>query len=233
MRSGSLIGLTPSTHLIKLGQTARDKLHACRTPLNHKGVLLSLPMRNKLISIGCPENRKVWGARSLHTSWSKSTKEDRFIRNLESTDTSDLKKLGFVISSGKKISNILVKVGAVDNLMAAYDTIKSKPGNITVGVRNETLDGISKIKLEKLSSELIRGRFKFQPSRRVIIPKKSGGERPLSIPSPIDKIVHQAIKQQLELVFDPLFLECSHGFRTGRGCHTAFNQIKMKFGGVN
>lgn len=116
--------------------------------------------------------------------------------------------------------------------MAAYDTIKSKPGNITPGIRKETLDGIRKEKLVNLSSELLRGRFAFKPARRVIIPKKSGGQRPLSIPSPIDKLVHQAIRQQLNIIFDPLFMDRSHGFRPNRGCHTTFNYIKIKFSNI-
>jgi RNA-directed DNA polymerase len=52
--------------------------------------------------------------------------------------------------------------------------------------------------LKNLSSDLKSGRFKFKPARRVIIPKPGGGERPLTIPSAIDKVVLQAIHMVLE-----------------------------------
>ncbi len=234
MRSESSIRLICPTRLTKLSQAARHGLViARRTFLRRQGVLLSLPMGGKLRSTGCPERRKSGGYGAFVLVVFISTKGSRSLRNLRYPDASDWETLGFKISRDSKITNILAKVSSIDNLIAAYDAIKSKPGNITPGIRSETLDGITKGKLELLSSELIRGRFKFKPSRRVIIPKKSGGERPLSIPSPIDKVVHQAMKQQLDLLFNPIFYDCSHGFRPERGCHTAFNQIKITFGGIN
>ena len=145
----------------------------------------------------------------------------------------DLEGAGFKISKDHKIINLLARVASMENLVVAYDKIKSKPGNITPGITGETLDGMRMKKLEQLAEAVHRGRFQFMPARRVMVPKKNGGERLLSIPSPKDKIVHQAIRQQLRLVFDPLFSDHSHGFRPKRGCHRAFNDIKMRFGGIN
>lgn len=49
--------------------------------------------------------------------------------------------------------------------------------------------------------------------------------RPLTIPKPIDRVVHKAMMVALEATAEPLFVESSHGFRPNRGCHTAFKEI--------
>lgn len=76
--------------------------------------------------------------------------------------------------------------------------------------------------------------FKFQPSRRVFIPKKNSKSfRPLTIASPRDKIVHEAMKTLLEPIFENKFSDYSHGFRPNKSSATALNQVRIKFGAVN
>lgn len=125
--------------------------------------------------------------------------------------------------------NLYALICNVDTLIYAYDNIKSKPGNMTQGVTPETLDGISMEKLEKLAADLKSDKFKFSPSRRVEIPKESGGNRTLSIASPMDKIVQEAMRLVLEAIYEPLFIHNSHGFRPKKGCHTALKQINSEF----
>lgn len=96
-------------------------------------------------------------------------------------------------------------------------------------VSPETLDGISREKIDKLSSSLRSEKFKFAPSRRIKIPKASGGTRPLSIASPMDKIVQEAMRLILEAIYEPLFKDCSHGFRPYRSSHTALKQVSQVF----
>lgn len=120
-------------------------------------------------------------------------------------------------------------VTSVDMLIYAYDNIKSKPGNMTPGTTPETLDGISLEKLEDLSKSLRSEKFTFSPSRRVEIPKASGGTRPLSIASPMDKIVQEAMRLVLEAIYEPLFADSSHGFRPNRSCHTALKKVSQEF----
>lgn len=118
---------------------------------------------------------------------------------------------------------------SIETLIYAYENIKSKPGNMTPGVTPETLDGISKETFEKLSKNLRDESFSFAPSRRILIPKASGGTRPLSIASPLSKIVQEAMRLVLEAIFEPIFVDCSHGFRPNRGCHTALKIVSQTF----
>jgi group II intron reverse transcriptase/maturase len=105
--------------------------------------------------------------------------------------------------------------------------IKGKPGNMSHGSTKETLDGINMDYFTNLSENLIKGKFNFTPTRRIMIPKGTGkaGERPLSIANPREKIVQKAIALVLEMIFEPLFLDNSHGFRPNRGVHSALKQL--------
>ena len=78
--------------------------------------------------------------------------------------------------------------------MLAYGNIKSNPGNMSVGTTKETLDGISKEWLEKLSRDLGSGSFSFSPARRVDIPKPKGGTIPLGVGNPRQKVVQEAMR---------------------------------------
>jgi retron-type reverse transcriptase len=92
------------------------------------------------------------------------------------------------------------------------------------------LDGIDFKWFEDMANFFRNGAFNFKPSRRIYIFKSDGGKRPLSIPSPRDKIVQQAMKMVLEFIFEKEFMDISHGFRLNKGCHTVLNEVKMKFG---
>lgn len=126
--------------------------------------------------------------------------------------------------------NVYKIVSNIDILKLAYLNIKKKSGGNTPGSNNETLDGLTENWLFKTQKEINTGSFKFKPTRRIDIPKANGKTRPLGIPSPRDKIIQEAMKLVLEAIFEPTFLECSHGFRPGKGCHTAINYLKMKNG---
>lgn len=117
----------------------------------------------------------------------------------------------------------------VELLTIAYNNIKSKPGNMTPAINPDTLDGMSQESLEKIAKSLKDESFRFQPQRRVRIPKPNGGTRPLTIASPRDKIVQEAARMLLQAIFDPTFLDSSHGFRPGRSCHSALKYLEVNF----
>jgi len=146
-----------------------------------------------------------------------------------------IKELGQLIEENKldqaKINtNVSKIVSNINVLKQAYNNIKKKTGGDTPGVDNETLDGLTEEWFIKVQKEINTGNLKFKPARRIEIPKANGGTRSLGIASPRDKIIQEAMKLVLEAIYEPTFLECSHGFRPGKGCHTAMNYLKMKNG---
>ena len=119
-----------------------------------------------------------------------------------------------------------------DLFLAAYDKIARNQGALTPGTENDTVDGMSLERIRNIIQKLRDEQFRFRPSRRTQIPKKSGGSRPLSIPNFSEKLVQEVLRAILEAYYEPRFLDCSHGFRPERGCHTALAYIKRKFKGM-
>lgn len=116
------------------------------------------------------------------------------------------------------------------NLVTAYEFIKSKPGNMTPGTSPETLDGTSLRTLQNIQVKLKAGKYKFPPARRIQIPKPGKQEtRPLTIASPRDKITQKAMHLVIEPLMEETFLDCSHGFRPGKGTKTALQYVDAKF----
>lgn len=112
---------------------------------------------------------------------------------------------------------------------AAYDKLKSKPGNMTPGMTPTTLDGMSLEVVDELISSMRAETFDFQPGRRVNIPKSNGKTRPLTVAPPRDKLVQECMRMILETIYEPSFSEYSHGFRPNKGCHSALKMINQKF----
>lgn len=116
----------------------------------------------------------------------------------------------------------------------AYRRLYANKGAATKGIGNDTADGFSEKKINKIIQALREETFKPTPVRRTYIEKKDSGgkKRPLGIPTFTNKLVQEALKLVLESIYEPVFLECSHGFRPGRGCHTALKQAKNQFMGA-
>ena len=109
--------------------------------------------------------------------------------------------------------------------LLAYGRIYSNQGAMTPGACGETADGMSGAKIGRIIDALRHERYRFQPVKRVYIPKKSGKLRPLGLPSWSDKLVGEVIRLLLEAYYEPRFSDRSHGFRPGRGCHTALCEV--------
>jgi len=124
-----------------------------------------------------------------------------------------------------------------DLYILAYERIKSKPGNMTPGTDEETLDGFSLEAIREMIREMKTEQFRFKPVRQQFIPKPNGKMRKLRIPCVRDKIVQEVIRLILEAIYDsphgPYFSDSSHGFRPQRSCHTALREFREKWTGVN
>ena len=79
--------------------------------------------------------------------------------------------------------------------------------------------------LQELHDRLKRGKYRAQPLRRIYIPKEDGRQRPISIPSLEDKIVQKAAADLLQAIYEQDFLNCSYGFRPGRGPQDALDEV--------
>ena len=99
------------------------------------------------------------------------------------------------------------------------------------GIDGVTVEAYGKMLKENVADLVKRmkdSNYKVQPVRRVYIPKAGKKElRPLGIPSVEDKLVQIVLKEILEALYEPLFLDCSHGFRPGKSCHTAIKELNV------
>ncbi len=93
------------------------------------------------------------------------------------------------------------------------------------GVSKEQYGQALEANLEDPHGRLRTKRYRHQPLRRVHIPKGGGRTRPIGISAVEDKIVQEAVREVLEAVYEQDFLECSYGFRPGRGAHDAIRAL--------
>lgn len=109
--------------------------------------------------------------------------------------------------------------------LQAYGKIYRNAGAMTPGTTPETVDGMSLQKIDAIIDALRSERYRWSPTRRTYIPKKTGALRPLGMPTWSDKLLQEVLRQLLEAYYEPRFSGHSHGFRPGRGCHTALREI--------
>ena len=109
--------------------------------------------------------------------------------------------------------------------LLAHGRIYSNRGAMTPGVTEETADGMSMEKIESIIEAMRHERYRFSPAQRTYIPKKNGKLRPLGLPTWSDKLVAEVVRLLLEAYYDVQFSDRSHGFRPGRGCHTALSEV--------
>ncbi|USS96444.1 group II intron reverse transcriptase/maturase [Serratia symbiotica] len=114
-----------------------------------------------------------------------------------------------------------------ENLKQALKRVKANKGAPGVdGISVSELPDHLKRQWPELRSNLLAGRYKPQPVRRVDIPKPGGGTRQLGIPTVMDRFIQQAVMQVLQNQWDPTFSESSYGFRVGRSAHQAVKRAK-------
>jgi RNA-directed DNA polymerase len=104
-----------------------------------------------------------------------------------------------------------------ENLSAAWKRVKSNKG--APGIDGMTVGDFPAFAREhwpRISTAIREGNYRPAPVRRVWIPKPDGAQRPLGIPTVLDRVIQQAIAQVLGPLFEAEFSEHSHGYRPGR-----------------
>lgn len=150
------------------------------------------------------------------------------------TDTAlkRLEMLSDLSRAGKQINGLFRLLTCRSLWMAGLDRIKRNKGAETPGVDGVPMGSLGIAEIEAIIDQLMGGTYAPQPVRRVYIPKANGKMRPLGIPTAKDRLVQEVVRSILEMIYEPIFSDHSHGFRPKRSCHTALDHIKYEWTGV-
>ena len=116
--------------------------------------------------------------------------------------------------------------------LLAYGRIYSNNGAMTPGADGETADGMSLGKIGRIIDAVRHERYRFSRYGESRSRRRTGRLRPLGMPSWSDKLVGEVIRLLLEAYYEPQFSGRSHGFRPGRGCHTALSEVAETWTGT-
>lgn len=116
----------------------------------------------------------------------------------------------------KRFGKLLKIVRQETFLTWTWECVRTNPGSRTPGIDGQTKEDIDHATLRALAQELVENRYGPKPARRVYIPKGKHQQRGLGIPTLRDRIVQAAVAQVLAALYEPLFRQCSYGFRPGR-----------------
>ena len=124
-------------------------------------------------------------------------------------------------------ADLLERILCRENLNRAYKRVRANKGapGIDGMTVEDALPWLRQHRTELLDS-IKAGKYKPQPVRRKEIPKPDGGVRQLGIPTVIDRVIQQAIAQQLNPIFEPLFIDGSYGYRPNRSAQQAIQKVK-------
>ncbi len=110
-------------------------------------------------------------------------------------------------------------------LYAAFRGLRKEASAGVDGVHYKEYQADAERNIQALHERLKDGTYQAQPLRRVYIPKENGKERPISIPALEDKIAQKAMVEVLNAIYEQDFLDCSNGFRPGRGQRQALDEV--------
>ncbi len=145
-----------------------------------------------------------------------------------------LKGIEKAARQGAKVRRLLnIMTNNLELWELAYAKIYANDGALTKGTDNVTQDGYSDERAKNLMTLLKEERNTSKPARRTYIPKADGRKRPLGIPSGDNKLIQEVARSLLERIYEGIFKDTSHGFRPGKSCHTALDEIRRTWNGVN
>jgi len=130
-------------------------------------------------------------------------------------------------NGGSGMGSWMERVLERPNLMRALKRVRKNKGS--AGIDGMTVDELPNWLRDnwlRVREQLLAGTYQPMPVRRATIPKPHGGERELGIPTVLDRLIQQALLQELQPRFDPTFSEHSYGFRPGRSAHDAIRRAQ-------
>ena len=121
---------------------------------------------------------------------------------------------------------LIEKILSKENLQIAIKKVKQNKGapgidKMTVHEFEDWFDQYQ----EDVISKIMNKQYQPMPVKRVYIPKPNGKERPLGIPTVVDRVIQQAMLQVLTEIYEPIFSEHSFGFRPRRSAHMALEEV--------
>src|SRR6266487_45054 len=144
--------------------------------------------------------------------------------------------LGIIRERGKRglpLRDLYRQLYNPELYLRAYARLSTNNGAMPPGSTQETVDAMSLAKLATLIDDLHHERDRWTPVRRTYVPKKDGKNlRPLGLPAGSDKRWQEVIRSLLEAYDAPQFSDHSHGFRPGRGGHTARKTVHETWTGT-
>lgn len=128
--------------------------------------------------------------------------------------------------TGGKWHSLIDKVTREKSLEVAWKQVEARKGGGGIdGMSIQLFSKRSDKRIARLSGQLREGKYEPHAVKRVWIPKADGKKRPLGVPTIIDRVVQTSIRNAIEPIFEQKFLECSYGFRPGRGCKDALREV--------
>jgi len=145
------------------------------------------------------------------------------------TDTK-LKRISWLSGkdSRKEFHNLIHHLNE-ESLKECFNELDGKKAHGIDGIDKEEYGKNLDDNMKAIVERMKRMAYRPGPVRQVLIPKsgKSNAKRPLGISNFEDKIVQKMLQKILESIYEPLFLDCSYGFRPGRGCHDAVRDLRQ------
>ena len=121
---------------------------------------------------------------------------------------------------------LIEKILSEENLQKAIRKVKKNKG--APGVEKMTVQEVEEWfnqYKEELISKILNKQYKPMSVKRVYIPKPNGKQRPLGIPTVVDRVIQQAMLQVLSEIYEPIFSDHSYGFRPNRSAHMAMGEV--------